>query len=187
MRKHLAIAGLLASLGAGSVAQAELWQSSQQRVQREFSLGLFSQVHFQTSASPSALMGFGQFAYGVTDWFQLETRLGLGMLDAYIGLFAKFPLFQVGNFGISTIVGIHRQLSIYLDWNLLASYELKPFEFYLSPMFNASLAVPIGLALVPGVIWNFATGWSIYVEGTLNLTGSYWAASAGLKRTFPVL
>ncbi len=184
----LVLTGALCALGVP--ARAELWQSAEPLPEQAVSFGGFLQIYGPAYALPAAFTVFGQFSFGQTRDLTLESDIGLGMIDSYIGFFGKYRLLGGGDAWTASVrAGLHRQINFYVDGSLIISRPLGAVEFYFAPVIEVPLGAlvsgtPPSVGVVPGVSFAFSRGTRMYLEGDIDLYNRYFAGSAGLSARF---
>lgn len=165
--------------------RADLWQGAAALPEKGMSVGIFGKVYGQTYSLPSAVMAFGEFNYGINDRTQLGTRIGIGMLDLYLGFQVKSTLLQSGGFNLAVMAGLHRQRHFFIDGYLISSYQLSIFEFYAAPIIGISLnTFQTYLGLLPGLDVAVTPAIRLYAQADINIVGYYFAGSFGVRHSF---
>ena len=183
---------VIALLAAGltlSEARAELWQGARVVGHKKMRLGLAGQVYTPSANYSTAVMGFGTFAYGLSDRWQIESRLGFGMIDFYLGIFGKFLIFEQlredgtpGFFSLSTFFGFHRQVSYNLSLAVAAGLKLGPAHLYLAPEVRVAVTTASpSLAILPGLEVNIGSRISAVLEGMIGVANSWSTVSTGVR------
>lgn len=175
---------LILGLGAPA-ARADLWQGAAALPEKGMSVGIFGKVYGQTYSLPSAVMAFGEFNYGLNERTQVGTRIGIGMLDLYVGAQVKNTLLQSGGFHLAVMAGLHRQRHFFIDGYLISSYQLSIFEFYAAPIIGISLnTFQTYVGLLPGLDIAVTPAIRLYLQSDINVVGYYFAGSFGVRHSF---
>ena len=165
-------------------ARAELWQGAETLGHRELTSGAFAEIYSATSAYPFAYMVFGQLAYGQSDRWQLEGRIGFGMIDVAFGAFAKYLIHSENGFALAVHGGVRKQIILTSDFSFIASLRTGPWEFYGSPSLLLPLqGNPIALSVIPGISRAFGK-LHLYLESNINVANATTTGSFGFRHFF---
>ncbi len=177
-------------------ARAEIWQGALPLEPKQLRLGFFGEIYAPSSNYSTAVMGFGQFAYGINDRWQIETRLGLGMVDFYLGVFGKYLIYAQGErgedadtrelrrgpFAFSALFGIFRQVFVHVNLMPVASYQLWRFDFFLAPLIQVDMMTTSpSFAVIPGVNFSISKMVTAVIEGRMNVVNTSSSVSFGIQ------
>ncbi|MEO5970995.1 MAG: hypothetical protein ABIQ95_13785 [Bdellovibrionia bacterium] len=164
---------------------AELWQGAKALPKLDSSFGIHTQLYQDHRSQAPKIMAFGQFDYGQTDQIQIETRLGLGNLNYYLGLFSKYQIHSDSNWDVAVMGGIQLQSYFSLVGDLIGSIHFDSTELYSSIHFFTPLqGSAMGVGLIHGFDFKLSQWMVIYLEANVNLANYYTAGSLGFRHFF---
>ena len=183
------IATIVLALALPLPAQAELWQGARVVGRKKMRLGLIGQIYAPSANYATAVMGLGQFVYGISDRWQIEPRLGFGMIDFYLGVFGKYLIYEQtredgspGIFALSTLFGFHRQVSYNLSLAVIAGLKLGPVDLYLAPEIRVAVTTASpSFGMTSGIQVNIVDRIAAFLEGTIGVANSWSTVSLGLR------
>ena len=169
-----------------SHAQSFFWQGSGVLSKNKTALGVFGVLPTNFSN-----IGFtGNFSTALTEFYQLEARLGVNTApsqSAYFGLLGKAALLVNRNFlNVSTLFGFEHQSILSFVIAPVASHYFDFGEFYMgiySKLIFDQGAV--GLSFNPGLNFEMGRNWMrLYIELQLGLANSPSSIGSGVRWFF---